>query len=88
MTRRMTLNTTVSNTLAGDLARTTRNRNTEFDLQWSYRFTRGETGWRKVQGQFFIRYADRYASTRDFVFGLNNLTRLMTLNSGINFVFF
>jgi hypothetical protein len=88
MTPRMTLNTTVSNTLAGDLARTARRRNTEFDLQWSYQFTRGETGWRKVRGQFFIRYADRYASARDSVFGLNNLTRLMTLNSGINFVFF
>ncbi len=88
MTPRMTLNAIVSNTLAGDLARTTRNRNTEFDLQWSYQFTRGETGWRKIQGQFFIRYADRYARTRDFVFGLDNLTRLKTLNSGLNFVFF
>lgn len=88
MTPRMTLNATVSNTLAGDLARTTRNRNTEFDLQWSYKFTRGETGWRKAQGQFFIRYADRYARTRDFLFGLDNLTRLMTLSSGLNFTFF
>jgi hypothetical protein len=88
VTPHMTLNATVSNTLAGDLARTNRNRNTEFDLQWSYKFTRGETGWRKAQGQFFIRYADRYARTRDFVFGLNNQTRLMTLNSGLNFVFF
>lgn len=88
VTPRMTLNAIVSNTLAGDLARTTRNRNTEFDLQWSYQFTRGETGWRKMRGQFFIRYADRYARTRDFAFGLDNLTRLKTLNSGINFVFF
>ncbi|MGH9844652.1 MAG: hypothetical protein ACREEM_38525 [Blastocatellia bacterium] len=88
MTPRMTLNAIVSNTLAGDLARTTRNRNTEFDLQWSYQFTRGETGWRKVQSQFFLRYADRYARTRDFAFGLDNLTRLKTLNGGLNFVFF
>jgi hypothetical protein len=88
VTPRMTLNAIVSNTLAGDLARTTRNRNTEFDLQWSYQFTRGETGWRKMRGQFFIRFADRYARTRDFAFGLDNLTRLKTLNSGINFVFF
>ncbi|MCI0391478.1 MAG: hypothetical protein MOB07_22275 [Acidobacteria bacterium] len=88
MTPRMTLNAMVSNTLAGDVARTTSNRNTEFDLQWSYQFTRGETGWRKMQGQFFIRYADRYARTRDFVFGLDNLTQLKTLNSGLNFVFF
>jgi hypothetical protein len=89
MTPRMTINITASNTLAGDMARIiTRNRNTEFDMQWSYQFTRGETGWRKVQGQFFIRYADRYARTRDFIFGLDSLTRLKTLNGGINFVFF
>ncbi|HZF37634.1 MAG TPA: hypothetical protein VE715_02315, partial [Blastocatellia bacterium] len=89
MTPRMTINVTASNTLAGDLARRiTRNRSAEFDLQWSYQFTRGETGWQKVKGQFFIRYADRYARTRDFMFGLDNLTRLKTLNCGINFVFF
>src|SRR5499426_2889159 len=89
MTPRMTINVIASNTLAGDLGRRiTRNRSTEFDLQWSYQFTHGETGWRKVKGQFFIRYADRYARTRDLLFGLNNLTRLKTLNGGINFVFF
>jgi hypothetical protein len=88
MTPRMTINVIASNTLAGDIARITRSRSTEFDMQWSYQFTRGETGWRKVQGQFFIRYADRFARTRDFMFGLDNLTRLKTLNAGINFVFF
>ncbi|HEX5080524.1 MAG TPA: hypothetical protein VFY40_00660, partial [Blastocatellia bacterium] len=89
MTPRMTINVTASNTLAGDIARIiTRNRSTEFDLQWSYQFTHGESGFRKVQGQFFIRYADRYARTRDFIFGLDSLTRLKTLNGGINFVFF
>ncbi|HEU0185938.1 MAG TPA: hypothetical protein VFS27_11530 [Blastocatellia bacterium] len=89
MTPRMTINITASNTLAGDIARIiTRNRSAEFDMQWSYQFTRGETGWRKVQGQFFVRYADRYARTRDFIFGLDTLTRLKTLNGGINFVFF
>jgi hypothetical protein len=89
MTPRMTINVIASNTLAGDLGRIiTRSRSTEFDLQWSYQFTQGETGWRKVKGQFFIRYADRYARTRDLMFGLDNLTRLKTLNGGINFVFF
>jgi hypothetical protein len=89
MTPRMTLNVTASNAVAGDLDRIiTRNRNTEFDMLWSYQFTHGETGWRKVKGQFFIRYADRYARTRDFIFGLDSLTRLKTLNGGINFIFF
>jgi hypothetical protein len=89
MTPRMTINVIASNTLAGDLSRRiTRSRSTEFDVQWSYQFTHGEAGWRKVKGQFFIRYADRYARTRDLIFGLDNLTRLKTLNGGINFVFF
>jgi len=89
MTPRMTINVTASNTLAGDLARRiARSRSTEFDMQWSYQFTRGEARWRKVKGQFFIRYADRYARTRDLIFGLDNLTRLKTFNGGINFVFF
>jgi len=88
MTRNITVNAIVSNTLAGDIARTTRNRNTEFDLQWSYRFVVGEDRWRKVQAQFFVRYADRYARARDFLFGLDNLTRLRTFNGGLNFVFF
>jgi hypothetical protein len=90
MTPRMTINVIASNTLAGDLARRiTRSRSTEFDVQWSYQFTHGgEAGWRKVKGQFFIRYADRYARTRDLIFGFDNLTRLKTLNGGINFVFF
>jgi hypothetical protein len=89
MTPRMTINVIASNTLAGDLSRRiTRSRSTEFDVQWSYQFTHGEAAWRKVKGQFFIRYADRYARTRDLIFGLDNLTRLKTLNGGINFVFF
>jgi hypothetical protein len=88
MTRNITVNAIVSNTLARDVARTTRNRNTEFDLQASYRFAVGEDRWRKVQGQFFIRYADRYGHALDFIFGIDNLTRLKTLNGGLNFVFF
>jgi hypothetical protein len=89
MTPRMTINVIASNTLAGDLSRRiTRSRSTEFDVQWSYQFTHGEAGWRKIKGQFFIRYADRYARTRDLIFGFDNLTRLKTLNGGINFVFF
>jgi hypothetical protein len=89
LTPRMTLNVSASNTLAGDLARRfTKDRSVEFDAQWSYQFTHGETSWRKVKGQFFIRYADRYARTLDLTFGLDTLTRLKTLNGGINFVFF
>ncbi|MBO0721071.1 MAG: hypothetical protein J2P41_09625 [Blastocatellia bacterium] len=88
VTPRMVLNLIASNSLTGDLARISRTRSTEFDLNWSYQFTHGERGWRKFTGQFFLRYADRFDSSRDFLFGLNNLTRLKTLNGGISFVFF
>jgi hypothetical protein len=88
ITPKMTLNAIASNTLAGDIGRISRNRNTEFDLQWSYKFTAGETRWRKLQGQFFVRYADRYARMRDSIFGFDNMTRLKTLNCGLSFVFF
>jgi hypothetical protein len=80
----------LSNTMAhslGDLSKTSNRRNTEFDLQWSYRF-----GWeksqRKVQGQFHIRYANQYARSLDNFFGLNSLTKSQTLNAGMSFTFF
>jgi hypothetical protein len=88
LTPNTTLNATISTTGAGDLGRITRSRNAEFDLQWSYRFGFGENGWKKVQGQFFVRYANRYARFRDQAFGVSNLTKLQTLNTGLNFTFF
>ncbi len=44
--------------------------------------------WKKWRGNYFIRYANRYARTIDQVFGSNNLTRLQTLNTGLNITFF
>src|SRR5215475_11277193 len=89
VTKRQTFNLTLSTLGAGDLARTTRNFNNEFDLQWSYRLTReNENRFKKVQANYFIRYANRYAHTRNFVDKINNLTRLQTFNTGLNFIFF
>lgn len=88
MTPRATLMGTLSTAFAGDLAHTSRSRNLELDLQWSYSFGWGETGLKKVRAQYFVRYADRYMRMRDFTFGLDNLTRLRTLNTGLTFTFF
>ena len=53
------------------------------------------TGWapergglKKVQCQLFIRYADRYARSRDIVFGTASLTRAQIFNGGVNVTFF
>lgn len=88
MTKQSTLSATVSGILAGDLAQTSKSRNFEVDLQWSYRFGVERGRHRKVQGQFFIRYANRYARAFDNSFGFQTLTKLQTLNTGLSFTFF
>jgi len=88
-TRRQTFNLTLSSVGAGDLARTTRNFNNEFDLQWTYRLAReNENRFKKAQANYFIRYANRFARARNFVENINNLTKLQTFNTGLNFIFF
>jgi hypothetical protein len=78
----------IANTIAGDRARTNDSRNTEFDTQFSYRIgiDRGEM--KKVQTQLFIRFADRYARQQDFLNSFTNLTRVKTVNGGVNITFF
>ncbi|HWP42223.1 MAG TPA: hypothetical protein VNO14_03230, partial [Blastocatellia bacterium] len=78
----------LSTTFAGDAADTKRNRNVEFDVQWTYQFGFEKDRLRKLQGQFFIRFASLYASARDRLFGLDSLTRSQTLNMGLSFTFF
>jgi hypothetical protein len=88
-TRRQTFNLTLSTTGAGDLARTARNFNNEFDLQWAYRLTReNENRFKKLQANYFLRYANRFARARNFVENIDNLTKLQTFNTGLNFIFF
>ena len=88
MTERMLVNALISATGTGNTTGTNRNRNAEFDLQWSYRFAIEKSKTRRLQGQFFLRYANRYASSFDRLFGFNNLTRFQTLNGGLSFTFF
>jgi hypothetical protein len=86
---RQTFNLTLSTTGAGDLARTTRSFNNEFDLQWSYRLTHeNENRFKKFQANYFLRYANRFARSRNFTENVDNLTKLQTLNTGLNFIFF
>jgi hypothetical protein len=88
-TTRQTFNLTLSTAGAGDLARTTRNFNNEFDLQWSYRLTReNENRFKKFQANYFLRYANRFARGRNFVENIDSLTKLQNFNTGLNFIFF
>ncbi|MBI3653493.1 MAG: hypothetical protein HY231_20885 [Acidobacteria bacterium] len=88
ITQHNLLATNLSHTLLGDTAKTNRNRNLELDVQWSYQFTIGKEKFKKLQGQAFIRYANRYAKARDFAFGLDTRTKAQTLNIGMSFTFF
>lgn len=89
MTKTMVWAVNASTTGAGDRANTNDRRDIDFSSQYSWRFLSSEKRrWQKVQGQFFIRYANRYASATDRLFGFNNLTKFQVFNAGLNLVFF
>ncbi|HXG66218.1 MAG TPA: hypothetical protein VNO70_14040 [Blastocatellia bacterium] len=88
MSAKATLTMNASNTLLTDVADTTRNRNIEFDTQWLYNFGLERGRFRKFTGQFFIRYANRYARNRDFIQNINDLQKVQTLNTGLSITFF
>jgi hypothetical protein len=89
MTGRMVWALNASTTGAGDRFGVSHRRDADFDVQYSWRFLTSEkTRWKKVQGQFFIRYANRYGLARDRLFGFNTLTKFQVFNAGLNFNFF
>lgn len=88
MTKKMALASNFSTTVAADEARTRRNRSTEFDLQWTYQFGFERDRFRKMQGQFFIRYANRYAFTRNFLVVQSDLQKTQIVNMGLSLNFF
>lgn len=89
MTKSMVWTLNTSTTGAGDHARTNHRRDADFDIQYAWRFlTTEKNRWRKVQGQFFIRYANRYGLARDQLFGFATLTKFQEFNAGLNFTFF
>jgi hypothetical protein len=89
MTSKMAWALNASTTGAGDRANTSHRRDADLDIQYTWRFLNTEKDrWRKMQGQFFVRYANRYGSSRDFLFGFNTLNKLQTFNAGLSFTFF
>jgi hypothetical protein len=92
MTPRAAFAINLSTIGAGDLARTSSSRTIEGDAQLSYRMDGEHPGWRRLfanrmQAQFFVRYANRFARTSDLLFVVNNLNKVWTLNTGINLTF-
>jgi hypothetical protein len=89
MTPKMAWALNASTTGAGDRANTSHRRDADLDVQYTWRFLNTEKNrWRKMQGQFFVRYANRYGFSRDFLFGFNTFNKLQTFNAGVNFTFF
>ena len=90
MTKDCVLTASLSDSLAhslGDLSLLSNGRNIGFDLQWTRGFGWGKEEPRKVQGQFYIRLSNQYARSFDALFGIRNLTRSRTLNTGLSFTF-
>jgi hypothetical protein len=82
----LTLN--LANNIAGDSAKTSRGRNTEFDASWTYRFERSREGVGKVTGQFFIRYANQYSRFLDRLLIIDSLRKNQTLTANLGITFF
>jgi len=88
LTQQISLTANLSNTIAGDAANTSRSRNTEFDASWTYRFGAGKEGMKKVAGQFFLRYANRFSHSFDRLFVTDSLRKNQTLTANLSFTFF
>jgi len=88
LTKHMGLTSNLANTVAGDAAKTSHSRNTEFDASWTYRFSRGAEGLKKVSGQFFIRYANHYSQSLDRLLITNSLRKNQTLTANLGITFF
>ena len=77
-----------SHALAGDLARTSRNRNINYSGQFAYNFNVEKSRFRKFGMQAFARFADAFVRNRDFTNDFNNLTRTKIMTAGMTFNFF
>lgn len=87
-TVRSSLSLNLGTTFEGDVAKSSESRNIDLDAQWSASFSKQKDRYRKIDMQFFVRYARRYARSIDNVFILENLTRLQTFNTGLKITFF
>jgi hypothetical protein len=87
-TKQSILSANISSAFASDAANISRNRNADLDLQWAWRFGVEKSPYRKVQGQFFIKYLNRYASAQDNFFFFHNLTKVQAMTGGISITLF
>lgn len=83
-----TLTTDFSQNLAGDAARTNRNRSINYNAQFAYNFNIEKSRFKKFGMQLFVRFADAFARNRDFINDLNNRTQTKLVTGGLTFNFF
>ena len=88
VTKKMSLVSNVSFNVAGDVANIANNRNINFDLQYSYQFAKEKDRWRKVGGQFSIKYTNTFARSQNNFARLNDLRKNQTLFAQVSFTFF
>jgi len=86
--KKMNLVSNVSFNLAGDVANTRNDRNINFDLQYSYQFVTEKDRFRKVSGQFSIKYSNTYARSENILVSPINLKKNQTLFTQLSFTFF
>jgi hypothetical protein len=80
----------------GDLSLSNSSRNTQFSMQWSWRFLGKRQSAQeqvakfgsKLQGQWYVRYSHRYARTQSELQKLYDFNRGNTLNTGLSFTLF
>ena len=86
--KNLTFSSNLSMNLAGDRANTNDKRNVEFDMQWAYKFSFGKEKFKKIEAQFFVRYANRYGESRDHVLFLYAFNKFQGFNAGLTFNLF
>ncbi len=86
--KNLTFNTNFSTTVAGDRNNIVDSHNFEYDAQFAYRFEFGDKKYKKMNAQFFVRYANSYGKRIDRLFFLNDYNKRQGFNMGLNFSFF
>ena len=86
--RRSVLALSGGTTSEGDVAGSSRSRNLDADAQWSTGFGAKEPGRLGLEGQLFIRYALRTASSYDTVFLLDSENQVQSVNGGVRITLF
>lgn len=78
----------LSQTLAGDAAKTALTRNVNYSGQFAYTITREKTGFKKFGMQAFARFADAFVRNRNTIEVSNTQTRTKIMTAGMTFNFF